>query len=180
MGRPPPYFAACSRTGALGRRWKWLDPECQPYHFRPAVLVRELPVTARERDKAVDDLIGLVPSNHGTTTPLAPYAGDAGCVACDQQIAGSELLAKLNAGDETPGSISYTQVTTRNDEVVTPYRSAYLEPGPRTTNVTVQDRCPLDFTEHLGIIYDPVALQWVINALERAGAAAPNFRPRCL
>ncbi|MGH2980127.1 MAG: esterase/lipase family protein [Solirubrobacterales bacterium] len=128
----------------------------------------------------VDDLIGLVPSNHGTTTPLAPYAGDAGCVACDQQIAGSSFLIKLNAGDETPGSISYTQVTTRYDEVVTPYRSAYLEAGPRTTNVTLQDRCPLDLTEHLGIIYDPAALEWVLNALGRPGPADPTFRPRCI
>jgi triacylglycerol lipase len=128
----------------------------------------------------VDDLVGLVPSNHGTTNPLAPPAGDLGCVACDQQTAGSQFLANLNAGDETPGSISYTVVTTRYDEVVTPYRSAYLAAGPRTTNVTLQDRCPLDLTDHLGIIYDPAALQWVENALGRAGAADPGFRPSCL
>jgi triacylglycerol lipase len=128
----------------------------------------------------VDDLIGLVPSNHGTTNPLAPYAGDGGCVSCDQQMAGSSFLLKLNAGDETPGSISYTQVTTRYDEVVTPYLSAYLAAGPRTTNVTLQDRCPLDLTEHLGIIYDPAALEWVLNALGRPGPADPGFRPRCI
>jgi triacylglycerol lipase len=128
----------------------------------------------------VDDLIGLVPSNHGTTTPLAPYAGDAGCVSCDQQIAGSSFLLNLNAGDETPGNISYTQVTTRYDEVVNPYRSAYLEPGPRTTNVTLQDRCPLDITDHLGIIYDPAALDWVLNALGRPGPADPSFGARCI
>lgn len=128
----------------------------------------------------VDDLIGLVPSNHGTTNPLAPPAGDFGCVACTQQAAGSSFIQNLNSGDETPGSVSYTQVTTRYDEVVTPYLSAYLEPGPRTTNVTVQDRCPLDVTEHLGIIYDPVALQWVMDALGRPGPADPAFRPRCL
>ena len=128
----------------------------------------------------VDDLVGLVPSNHGTTTPLAPVAGDLGCVACDQQVAGSSFLQNLNAGDETPGDVSYTQVTTRYDEVVTPYRSAYLSPGPRTTNVTLQDRCPLDLTEHLGIIYDAAALQWVTNALGRPGPAAPSFRPSCL
>jgi cyclopropane fatty-acyl-phospholipid synthase-like methyltransferase len=26
----------------LGRRFRWLDPECQPHHFRPAPLAREL------------------------------------------------------------------------------------------------------------------------------------------
>jgi triacylglycerol esterase/lipase EstA (alpha/beta hydrolase family) len=39
---------------------------------------------------------------------------------------------------------------------------------------------PLDLTEHLGIIYDAPALQWVENALGRAGPADASFRPRCL
>jgi triacylglycerol lipase len=128
----------------------------------------------------VDDLIGLAPSNHGTTIPLAPPAGQYGsCPACAQQVAGSAFIRHLNAGDETPGRVSYTQVETKHDEVVTPYTSAFLEPGPRTTNVLLQDHCPLDLSEHLGIIYDPVALQWVQNALGRNGAADPGFTPSC-
>jgi triacylglycerol lipase len=128
----------------------------------------------------VDDLVGLVPSNHGTTTPLAPVAGDTGCVACDQQIAGSDFLTNLNSGDETPGNISYTVVTTRYDEIVTPYTSAYLAAGARTTSVTLQDRCPLDVIDHVGIIYDAAALQWVEDALGHSGPADANFRPVCL
>jgi triacylglycerol lipase len=46
--------------------------------------------------------------------------------------------------------------------------------------VLLQDRCPLDVAEHLGIIYDAVALRWVRNALGRPGPADPGFRPRCL
>jgi triacylglycerol lipase len=129
----------------------------------------------------VDDLVGLAPSNHGTTTPLAPPAGQyASCPACTQQVAGSSFLRHLNGGDETPGLVSYTQVETSHDEVVTPYSSAFLKPGPRTTNVLLQDNCPLDLSEHLGIIYDRVALQWVENALGRPGPAVPGFRPTCL
>jgi hypothetical protein len=128
----------------------------------------------------VDDLVGLAPSNHGTTNPLAPPAGQYGsCPACTEQVAGSAFLRHLNAGDETPGLVSYTQVETSHDEVVTPYSSAFLAPGPRTTNVLLQDRCPLDLTEHLGIIYDPVALQWAENALGRPGPADPRFKPTC-
>jgi triacylglycerol esterase/lipase EstA (alpha/beta hydrolase family) len=128
----------------------------------------------------VDDLVGLAPSNHGTTNPLAPPAGQYGsCPACTEQVAGSAFLRHLNAGDETPGLVSYTQVETSHDEVVTPYSSAFLAPGPRTTNVLLQNRCPLDLTEHLGIIYDPVALQWVENALGRPGPADPRFKPSC-
>jgi len=130
----------------------------------------------------VDEVVGLVPSNHGTTQPLAPLVGDLGCLACKQQIAGSEVMTQLNAGDETPGPIDYTQVTTRYDEVVTPYTSAYLrdDGDPRVTNVTVQDACALDLFEHILFVYDPVALQWTLNALGRAGPAASGFRPDCL
>jgi len=46
--------------------------------------------------------------------------------------------------------------------------------------VVVQDKCPGDRTEHVGIIYDPVALQWVKNALRRKGQPAePGFTPDC-
>ena len=45
-------------------------------------------------------------------------AGTTVCPACAQQQAGSPFLQQLNAGDETPGSVSYTQVETRYDEVV--------------------------------------------------------------
>ncbi len=121
----------------------------------------------------VDDLIGLAPSNHGTTNPLAPY----GCTACTQQVAGSPSITALNAGDETPGDVSYTQIETRNDEVVTPYTSAFLDSG---TNVLLQDTCQSDPVEHLAIIADPVALQWVENALGRPGPADPAFVPRCV
>src|SRR5439155_827612 len=83
-------------------------------------------------------------SNHGTTNPLAPPAGQLGCPACSEQAAGSTFLQTLNAGDETPGQVSYTVVTTRYDEVVVPYTSAFLAPGPLTVNLVVQDYCPAD------------------------------------
>ena len=128
----------------------------------------------------VDDLIGLAPSNHGTSNPGALVLDAAGvCYSCGQQATGSAFLTNLNAGDETPGDVSYTQVETTYDEVVLPYTSAFLS-GPNTTNVRLQDRCPLDPVEHLSIIYDPVALRWVENALARRGPADPAFRPSCL
>ncbi|WP_395693068.1 esterase/lipase family protein [Nocardioides sp.] len=133
----------------------------------------------------VDDLVGLSPSNHGTTVvgdPAKPLTGallDGLCPACRQQAAGSPFLTRLNRGDETPGRVSYTQVTTRYDEVVVPYTSAYLAPGPRTTNVTIQDSCPADPAEHVLIPMSRTAIQWTLNALERPGPADPSFRPAC-
>ena len=125
----------------------------------------------------VEDLVGLSPSNHGTTNPLAPVAVN--CPACRQQVAGSAFLTELNSGDETPGDVSYTQIVTRYDEVVIPYTSGYLEPDANVTNVTLQDLCPNDTSEHLRTPYDPPAIALTLNALRRSGPADPAFRPAC-
>ena len=34
------------------------------------------------------------------------------------------------------------------------------------TNIVLQQQCPTDFTDHLGIIYDRVALGDVLHALD--------------
>ena len=125
----------------------------------------------------VDDLVGLAPSNHGTTSPFAPIAF--GCPACRQQAAGSDFLRALNSGDESPGAVSYTQLVTRYDEVVTPYTSGFLAADSNVVNVTLQDACPNDTAEHLRIAYDPPAIAITKNALGRSGPADPGFRPAC-
>jgi triacylglycerol esterase/lipase EstA (alpha/beta hydrolase family) len=129
----------------------------------------------------VDDLVGLSPSNHGTAVTgdsSNPLIGGL-CTSCSQQAAGSPFLKRLNAGDETPGPVSYTQVTTRYDEVVVPYTSAYLRAGPRTTNVTIQDLCPAELAEHVLIPMSSTAIAVTLDALTRRGPANPSFRPSC-
>jgi pimeloyl-ACP methyl ester carboxylesterase len=128
----------------------------------------------------VDDLVGFSPSNHGTTNPFAAPAGAGGCPACAQQVQGSEFITALNAGDETPGSASYTAIATKNDEVVVPYTSAFLSPDDdAVTNITLQDKCPADPVEHIGTQGDPIAIQWALSALGRPGPADPNLAIDC-
>jgi triacylglycerol lipase len=129
----------------------------------------------------VSDLVALAPSNHGTTDLFALLGAQAGCTACGQQFAwGSTFLQRLNAGDETPPGVAYTVIQTVLDAVVTPYTSAFLSgPSARVTNVTLQESCPTDLADHLGVPTDPVAVQWVENALAVPGPADPAFQPRC-
>jgi triacylglycerol esterase/lipase EstA (alpha/beta hydrolase family) len=129
----------------------------------------------------VQTLVGLAPSNHGTTldglatleTELAtvlPGISSAlgrACQACAQQIAGSSFMTSLNAGGDTVAGPTYTVIETRNDEIVTPYTSAFLS-GPNVTNIVLQNVCPLDQTDHIGIADDTVALHLVLNALDPA------------
>jgi triacylglycerol lipase len=130
-------------------------------------------------DAVVEDLVGLAPSNHGTTVNSA-FSSSPSCVACDQQRAGSDFLTALNNPDETPGDVDYTQVETRYDEVVVPYTSAFLTPGPQSTNILLQDRCRADASEHLTIAMDPQAIAWVLDAFGHDGPADPAARIGCL
>jgi triacylglycerol lipase len=126
----------------------------------------------------VDDLIGLAPSNHGTLNPTIAATPD--CTACTEQLWGSNFLDKLNRGTEAPGPVDYTVIQTLDDLVLVPYTSAFLTgPAKRITNVTLQSACPSDFVTHLGLASDPVALQWVENALARNGPANPKFVATC-
>jgi triacylglycerol esterase/lipase EstA (alpha/beta hydrolase family) len=128
----------------------------------------------------VHTLVGLAPSNHGTTidgvTTLASTLSLLGvlggllnvaCEACTEQLDGSQFLASLNAGGDTVPGVHYTVIESEDDEVVTPYTSAFLT-GPDVTNITVQDQCAVDHSDHLELAYDPVALADVLNALDPA------------
>jgi triacylglycerol esterase/lipase EstA (alpha/beta hydrolase family) len=134
----------------------------------------------------VHTLVGLAPSNHGTTLEglltLAGYFPGADaflgilCPACEQQTAGSSFITKLNAGSETVPGVSYTVIESRNDEVVTPYTSAFLS-GPSVTNILLQSQCVLDQGEHLSMPYDHIADGDVVNALDPAHAVTPACTP---
>jgi triacylglycerol lipase len=78
--------------------------------------------------------------HHGTTVAdLAAGFLAAECPdACQQMTTGSELLAELNAGDETPAGPSWVSVWTTVDETVTPPESAELDGA---LNLPVQSVC---------------------------------------
>ena len=133
----------------------------------------------------VHTLVGLAPSNHGTTldglSTLASYFPGANslpsvCPACTEQEAGSQFMNELNSGGDTVPGIDYTVIESENDEVVTPYQSAFLT-GPGVTNITLQNQCVLDQGEHLSMPYDHIADADVLNALDPADLVKPACTP---
>ncbi len=139
--------------------------------------------------KSVHALIGLSPSNHGTTVGgflsllelLPGGAGRAGIglvcgIACEEQLAGSPFMEKLNAGGDTVRGVTYTVIETQYDEVVTPYTSAFLT-GKAVTNIDLQQQCALDLSEHLATPFDHIALRDVLNALDPKTAQPPECSP---
>ena len=131
----------------------------------------------------VDKLVGLAPSNHGTTADgIAQLPGGAQLLAlaigysAQEQLAGSPFMQKLSAGGDTvPGPV-YTVIETAYDEVVTPYTSAFLT-GPDVTNILLQHQCAVDGDDHLAISFDAIAMRDVLNALDPAHAVAPGCHP---
>jgi hypothetical protein len=130
----------------------------------------------------VEDVIGFSGSNHGTTTGTDCSRG---CPPADwQQSATAKFIAALNSYAETFAGISYTEIFTHSDEVVTPnsgeHASAALHTGGGAVlNVATQDVCPSDVYEHLTIgTIDPVAYAIAVDALTHPGPASRTRIPR--
>jgi triacylglycerol lipase len=131
----------------------------------------------------VDRFVALTPLYDGTTLfglsslvlaaeKLTPALADLlkggvaqMCGSCRQFLTGSEFLARLNEGGKAVAGVTYTNIMTRYDETVIPYTSGHLD-APNATNIVLQDRCALDFADHIAVAFDPVAADHVVNALD--------------
>jgi len=137
----------------------------------------------------VHTLIGLAPSNHGTTLggltelveqfPFASLAvnsflGVIGAPALPQQEANSAFVKKLFGSGDTVAGPRYVVIETTHDEVVTPYSNAFLNGA---TNITIQDQCPSDPVGHIGMFEDSPSLQNVLNQL--SASPSGSFQAVC-
>ncbi|WP_030518183.1 triacylglycerol lipase [Nocardia sp. NRRL WC-3656] len=98
-----------------------------------------------------------------------------------QQAVGSPFLNQLNlAGDTVPG-VAYTVVSSRYDEVMNPVELALLRAGPDATvdDITLQDGCEQDLSDHLTMMYSPRALSIALHALDpqRYPTLSCSFNP---
>jgi triacylglycerol lipase len=108
--------------------------------------------------------------HHGTSQAAlgAEFAG--GCSdACEQLAPDSNLLRRLNAGDETPAGPLWATVRSTGDQVVTPIDSAALSGA---LNVLVQDVCPGSTTAHGDLPGHPVVLALLGSVL---GVGTPRL-----
>ncbi|MFQ6196049.1 esterase/lipase family protein [Streptomyces sp. NPDC000405] len=128
----------------------------------------------------VDKLIGLAPDNHGATAsglgtlarkvPGVSKTLSLSVPGVEDQIVGSEFMKKLNSKPDTVPGVKYTVISTKYDEIATPYKSQQLS-GSNVRNVVVQDLCKLDVSEHIALgLVDRIAFHEVKNALDPAHA----------
>ncbi len=140
----------------------------------------------------VNELIGLAPSNHGTTldglttlVEVFPFAGEIlsglleflGAPSLPEQEESSSFIKKLfGSGEPVVAGVRYVVIETEHDEVVTPYKHAFLS-GSNVTNITIQSQCPKDTVAHIGMFDDSPSLQNVLNQL--SASPNPSFQASC-
>ena len=121
-------------------------------------------------DEQVDSLVSLAAPHYGTREAnIASFLGFGSCagiVSCEQMAVGSSFLDDLNDGDDTVGDIAYTNIVTRFDEVVVPYRNGFLHNDGNNTNVTLQSQCPFRFVGHILLPLDGATYTGIVDALQ--------------
>ena len=135
----------------------------------------------------VNQVIALAPSNHPTTLSgitelgkvlnLFGFAMDvldlvkmpAAVQQADQSPAPqAPFYQQVNGNGETIPGMRYTNIITKNDEVVTPYTQGKITAGSGATvdNITIQNVCAVDQSEHVSLPYSLNVAQIVLNKLD--------------
>jgi hypothetical protein len=153
------------------RQW---EADLDHYHYLGAcrLIAESLSYVALVGDQRVGWVSWAVAALHNP--PRDHYLGwpASVCPACVEQEAGSSFLTNLAAGGITVSGVNYTVISTIYDEVVIPWQSQQLS-GSNVTNVVIQDQCAIDYSGHLGIAFDHIALRDVLNALDPAHPKTP-------
>ncbi|MGW6709368.1 esterase/lipase family protein [Streptomyces sp. NPDC054956] len=124
-------------------------------------------------------VVAIAPPTHGTNAAGLLDLGDKllgrqtmerivttiGIPVLADEVPGGPAIVALNDGPVAQPGISYTIISSRYDELVTPTETAFVrEPGVR--NQYVQDFCPFDPVGHIGEAYDLNVWHMVRNGLD--------------
>jgi triacylglycerol lipase len=101
----------------------------------------------KEGEANVDDWVSLGGPNHGTTAANFCFS-----TSCVEMRPGSTFLGELNAGDETPGTVSYGTWWSPCDEFINPDSSVSLSGATNTETACIS---------HLALLSDETVYKGV-------------------
>jgi len=133
----------------------------------------------------VTKVIAITPSNHTTTLSGITTLGDMlnlkqfGFAVLDaikmpaavqQATPTAPFYVNLNGKAESIAGIDYTVIATKYDEVVTPYTQSFIKAAAGTSvdNITLQNVCANDLSEHISASYSKNVAQIILNKLDPA------------
>ncbi|WP_419220770.1 esterase/lipase family protein [Gordonia sp. CPCC 206044] len=118
-----------------------------------------------DEDDARSDMVGAVQRGLG----IAPLV-QSSCPGCSAPPADTDFNRAVRQPTPYLPGVRYTNITTRDDEIVTPYSNGLLH-GPEgsvVTNIVVQQGCTSDHSDHLSIVANRRSAAMVLNALDPA------------
>lgn len=123
-------------------------------------------------DEITRRVLTLASPHHGTELAEAAGLAGAGCPeGCQQLQPDSELLAGLNAGDETPSGPEWAALWTEDDQTVVPPTSGRLDGA---VSFGLQDVCPDLVVSHGEVPSTPAVLRIVVAELGTTPPAVPG------
>lgn len=125
----------------------------------------------------VERVVALAPSLRGTTRVSAELTSTH-CPACTQQSDQSAFMQAFHQQKVNPSGLPALIVATRQDMVVTPVASQFLD-EPGVINILLQDRYPKRMATHSGLLHVPETIELVREFLGRealTSASAPSPR----
>ncbi|MCY7373644.1 MAG: hypothetical protein LH461_08095 [Spirochaetaceae bacterium] len=162
-------------TGALGDQAAVLGsaaaaavasgaPSVDVVGYSAGGVVARLWVAEQDGGSLARRVVTLGSPHHGTDVAgLAQVFAPSSCpAACRDLAPDSDLLGRLNRGDESPEGPVWVSIWTTDDEVVTPPSSARLEGA---LDVVVQDRCPGRKVAHGQLPTDPAVQAMVLAVI---------------
>jgi triacylglycerol lipase len=116
--------------------------------------------------------VTLASPHHGTDlAALAGAVGSSACpMACQQMDPDSDLLRRLNAGDETPAGPEWVALWTEDDATVVPPDSGALDGA---LDIDLQEVCPGVRADHPDVPRTPAVIAIVESVLGRSAPSRP-------
>jgi triacylglycerol esterase/lipase EstA (alpha/beta hydrolase family) len=158
---------AMDRTGA---------PSVDLVGYSAGGIVSRIWASSEEGENIVRRVLTLGSPHHGTTLADTGATITECTPACEQMTTGSDLLRRLNVGDETPVGPTWVSIWSEQDETVTPPETSRLEGA---LNIPVQSVCPDAEVSHNQLPNLPLMLNLVVAELG-AGDPVPLTESDCM
>lgn len=161
-GAPQVDLVGHSQGGLVARQWMEFEGGVNPKDPSQNEVGRVVTISTPHHGTTLLGMANLALALDSAGLPMMKIGEWSSGYAPIQQAVESPLVGRLNK-QGFPQGIPLTTVATRYDEVVNPFRTAFM---PGATNVALQDGCPQDTSDHLSITYSPRTISIVLRALD--------------